>query len=68
MLTKPQYIALEKWRSGKPANETLLKVREDVYRRLSDARLVSTRSFLMRAITEAGIAALAEYERKTNKS
>lgn len=67
MLTKPQYIALAKWRSGKPENETFLKVREDVYERLRDARFISTRSFLMRAITEAGTAALAEYERKTNK-
>jgi hypothetical protein len=64
MLTKAQAKALAKWRDGKPENEIFLKVRDDVFCRLSNMGMLRTRSFLVRQITEEGQAALAEFEAK----
>lgn len=67
MLTKPQYIALAKWRDGKPQNETANRVRFDVYGRLRDNKMLETKSFLLRTITDKGLAALAAYETKDKR-
>ena len=62
MLTKPQYTALAKWSDGKAAHQKLYRVRDDVYMRLRNAGYLQPAGFMVKAITQAGQAALVEYE------
>lgn len=64
MLTKPQAIALAKWRDGEVGNVIGYRVREDVADRLRRNGYLCVPGFLMRKITDKGLEALAEYEKK----
>jgi hypothetical protein len=66
-LTKPQYLALSKWASGKEYNNYILRVREDVYSRLGGLGFLRRSSYMHGRITPEGVIALAAYEAKNRR-
>lgn len=66
-LSEPQYRALKRYEDGIPHNEVALRIREDIFRRLSDSRMIRRTMFLQSVITEEGRAAIKSFEARDAK-
>jgi hypothetical protein len=63
-LTKPQAVALAKWRDGKAQNDVWLRVRYNVFERLRKDGMLHRASHMAYVISPEGVKALAAYEDK----
>lgn len=61
-ITKAQLVALNKWSDGKSKNNTALKVRDDVHKRLVQGGYLEQTGWFLCGITDKGREALTEME------